>query len=76
MSAGPPPWGAREPEPELTPDGRPILRTRFGPHVLDDQGRHVPWFMPAEELGMALTPMLRRRRDEPVVVLGDWDPLR
>ena len=31
VSAGPPPWGKRKPEPELTPDGRPILRGRHGP---------------------------------------------
>ena len=74
MSAGPPPWGDREPEPELTPDGRPILRTRFGPHVRDPaSGQVVPYFSPAEETALTLAPMLRRR-DEPVVAPADWSP--
>jgi hypothetical protein len=73
VSAGPPPWGAREPEPERTPDGREIVATRFGPHYRED-GRLYPYYVPAEEMAMTLEPMMRRRRGEPVVVPSDWSP--
>jgi hypothetical protein len=43
------PWGSKAAEPERTPDGLPIKRTRYGAFVQREDEAWVPYYTPEEE---------------------------
>ena len=64
----PQPWQGRQPEPERTPDGRDIVRTRFGLHTRRPDGLLEPYETPAQ-----LAEKLFRKPQRPINAAGDWD---
>jgi len=75
MSAGPTPWGERCAEPERTPDGREIVRTRHGAFTRED-GVLYPYLDEAEESARLEQFLRGEPRGRQGRVSLDWDVWR
>jgi hypothetical protein len=69
----PPPWQGRVVEPDRTPEGVEIIRTRLGAFIRNPDGPGLlPYATPEALSARLFTPSTRKK---PVKLWSVWDPL-